>query len=523
MDGFRKAAGTEQTGAGAQSLADAPGNAHAAMNRQDITDPKVQKELRSSLLNLGNAIEDQRFDPNTSGKFREQLNALATASPDTETFKGALAHVRAASQVLDQEKLAPGTKLAFDPEKGTNLSSTGLPTIEKPRLDADLYYKTADGKLHVVSSKSSINAVTTEAGHALKNPGPDGSQLGRQQDWRESGLANEPRRLGINAMDAGKSFNGLMDDRKLGVVKDTVGHPAERSIVLGDRKYSPNDLDRIDEAAKKALPGYIENARQAHIASGQPESTFKPPYGDFVREKMSTPEAAMKNFGVKAGEAVPSPRPASGFEMPTARQDGLIGGAASFGISTAVAVSDGRITGEEALRIGRDTAVGAGTGALTAAGERMVSPVIDRAVGRSIQASAERVAVNKLGQSAVTATTTGAVTRTVATRALGATGVGAVVATGISAYENREGLARGDSKAIGNVAADTIVAGGSIAAAAATGAAIGSVVPGAGTLIGGAVGLAVGVGIAYGAEISGARDWLADKSGKAVDWVKSWF
>ena len=523
MEGFQKAAGVAQGGANARALADAPGNARAAMNRQDIADPTVQKELRSSLLHLGNAIEDQRFDPNTSSKFREQLKALATASPDTETFKGALAHVRAAAQVLDQNQLAPGTKLAFDPERGTHLSSTGLPTIDKAHLDADLYYKTADGKLHVDSSKSSINAVTSEAQHTLKKTDPDDSQMGRQKGWREGGTVAEPRRLGINAMDASKGFNGLMDDRKLGVVKDAVGHPAERSIVLGDRAYSPNELDRIDEAAKKALPGYIEDARKAHVASGQPESTFKPPYGEFVKEKMATPEAAMKSFDIKAGKAVPAARPAAGFEMPTARQGGLMGGAATFGISTVVAARDGRITGEEAAQIGRQTAVGAGAGALTAAGERAVTPMVDRAVGRTIQTSAERVAATRLGQSAVTASTTGAVTRTVATRALGSTGVGAVVATGISAYENRDGLARGDSKAIGNVAADATVAVGSIAAATATGAAIGSVVPVAGTLVGGAIGLAVGVGVAYGAEISGARDWLAGKASKGVDWVKSWF
>lgn len=88
MEGFQKAAGVAQGGANARALADAPGNARAAMNRQDIADPKVQKELRPSLLHLGNAIQDQRFDPNTSSKFREQLKALATASPDTETFKG---------------------------------------------------------------------------------------------------------------------------------------------------------------------------------------------------------------------------------------------------------------------------------------------------------------------------------------------------------------------------------------------------------------------------------------------------
>lgn len=546
MAGFENARGLEQGGADARRRADAPGSVQTALTRPfdesrlpaqgshkepgsqllALTDDarlQLKREVHTVLLNLGNAIEDHRFDPNTSGKFREQLDTLARAHPESSDFKGALAHLRAASQVLDQATLAPGTKLAFDPEFGTNLTSTGLPSIGTQHLDADLYYKTADGTLHVDSSKSSVNAVVTETQRTLKAKDLELTQSTRHLAWRQSGSPEEPRRVGVNAMDASANFHGLMDDRHIGVVKDTVGNPSERSIILGSRRYSPNDLDRIDDAAKRALPGYVEDARKAHVAAGLPESTFKAPYGDIVRETMPTPEAAMKNFGVKVGEAVPSPKTPPAFDMPTAQQGGLLGGLTSAGISTGLAVLDGKITAEEARTIGRDTAVGAATGAVTAAGERAVAPAIDRAVGQSIQASATRVAANTLGQSAASAVTTGAMTRTLATRALGATGVGAVVATGISAYENRGGLARGDSKAIGNVAADTVVAAGSIVAATATGAAVGSVVPVAGTLIGGTVGLAVGVGVAFGAQISGARDWMAEKAGGAVDWVKSWF
>jgi hypothetical protein len=117
----------------------------------------------------------------------------------------------------------------------------------------------------------------------------------------------------------------------------------------------------------------------------------------------------------------------------------------------------------------------------------------------------------------------GAGARTLASRVGGATVVGAVVATGISAYENREGLARGDSRAIGNVTADATVAVGSIAAATAAGAAVGSVVPVAGTAVGAVVGLAVGVGIAYGAQISGARDAVAHTVSGWVGGIKGWF
>ena len=523
MVGFEKAALTVHGhSADARARADAPGAARTAMGRTDLS-PEVRKELRAALVTLGNAIQDQRFDPNTSDAFREQLRKLATLSQNSQDFKDTLAHFRAARHVLDQVELAPGTRLAFDPVPGSELTSTGLPNIDKAHLDADLYFQTADGKLQVLSSKSSINALVSEIDDSLLKPGPDSSQIGRQTDWRLNETPNAPRGLGFNAKDDGLRFEALLGDQKLSVIKDAVGHPDERSITLGDRRYSPNELDRFEAAAKQALSTHVNEARQAALAAGEPAPRFGQLYTEFIKDKMSSPDAAMKSFGLNLGEPVPPPRPATGFDMPTAKQGGLIGGAASLGVSSVIAASDGRISRVEAAQIERDTAVGALAGAATAAGERAVAPMIDRAVGRSVQSSAERLAVNRLGQSAITASTTGAVARTVVTRALGSTAVGAVVATGISAVENREGLAKGDSRAIGNVAADATVALGSIAAATATGAAIGSVVPVAGTAVGAVVGLAVGVGVAYGAQVSGARDWVADKVSGATDWVKSWF
>jgi hypothetical protein len=117
----------------------------------------------------------------------------------------------------------------------------------------------------------------------------------------------------------------------------------------------------------------------------------------------------------------------------------------------------------------------------------------------------------------------GIAARTLATRVAGSTAVGVVVSAGVSAWDNRAGLAHGDSKAIGNVAADTAVGAASVATSVAVGAAVGSVVPVAGTAVGAAVGLVVGVGVADGAQISGARDAVAHAASSAVDTIKSWF
>lgn len=83
-----------------------------------------------------------------------------------------------------------------------------------------------------------------------------------------------------------------------------------------------------------------------------------------------------------------------------------------------------------------------------------------------------------------------------------------------------EGLANGDSEAIGDVAGDTVVAASSALAGAATGAAIGSVVPVVGTAAGAVVGLAVGFGADYVMRKGGVDEVVGDVVSSGVDMVK---
>lgn len=519
LEGFRAAQGHVAPGAGPEAVvrADTFANARTAMYRSGLP-TETSREMRAVLGRLGEEIAAGRLAPNLTNKFQSQLYDLATKTPGTAPFEGALGQMRAAAQTLERVTLKPGTAMVYDPTHGTDVSRAGLPTLEGAHLDADLYYQTADGRLHVDSAKSSVPALAEEA---KKSVGKPESQIGRQTAWRQAANDAGERGVGFNARTATSGFDALLDDRNLAQIKNAAGHPSERNIVLGDRAYSPNELDRINAAGAKALHAHVEAARAQHAAS-RVNTPFKPNYGQFVKENLATPELARERLGITAGKPVPELRPVSAGDLPTARQGGVLGGAAALGVSTVAAAWDGKITGDEARQIGANTALGVGAGAATAAGERVVTPLVDRVAGRAIQSGAER-AVGQFTGSVVGAGTASTALRTVATRALGSSVVGAAVATGISAYENREGLARGDAQAIGNVTADATVAAGSIAASMAVGAAVGSVVPVAGTAVGAVVGLAVGVGVAYGAQISGLRDGIANGVSSVVGSIKSWF
>jgi len=202
--------------------------------------------------------------------------------------------------------------------------------------------------------------------------------------------------------------------------------------------------------------------------------------------------------------------------LETARTSGrngaIIGGGVELGVATYNALGDG-YQHSDLGTIANAGARGAAAGGATAIGEHYVERGIERTVGSSIQRRVGEVAArNGLDDVAV-----GTAARTIASRAGGAGAVGAVVGAGFSIYDNREGLARGDSEAIGDVAGDTVVAAGSALAGAAAGAAIGSAVPVLGTAVGAVVGLGVGLGVDYIARKGGVDEVVGDVVSGGVD------
>ena len=256
-------------------------------------------------------------------------------------------------------------------------------------------------------------------------------------------------------------------------------------------------LVRPDRGAPSTTSTHVEEG--APIAKAGP-SAVDPPTPSTSSTSEGTPslDPASRSFSVKEGT--------------------VAGAAIGATVSAAQLALNGKLNLQNLKEVAKGAGEGAAIGAVATKGEQLLTPVIDRTVGAAVQKGATQLATTVASDGA--ADTAGVVARTLATRVAGATVVGAAITTGVSVWENREGLAHGDSHAIGNVVADTAVGAGSIAAATAVGAAVGSVVPVAGTAVGAVVGLAVGVGITYGAQISGVRNAIADGVAHGVDGIK---
>jgi hypothetical protein len=541
-EGFRIASGTPAANASLQdaAVANAGENARTAMARTDLP-PETQKQVNVALERLGNAVVDGKIDPNMNNAFKQQLYNLATAHPNDPAtmgdFREALAHLTRTAQVSDNVPLAKNTMIAFDANAGGTTGKTNLPSLDVPKLDADIYYKTRDGATVVESSKYSTNTMADKVKDQVEGKT---QQLSRQAEWEQKGTATDPRRAGFFMLGEGNRFDALMDKKNVAQLEQTIANHDARNIIIGERAYSLNELKTLDAKGTALAADHVNALKAEHVAAGNTEKSFKTgqAYGNFFKETMATPEAAMKAYGLEVGEPSPQLKPGKTPDIGNVRQ-GATMGAAGAGIVSVIqlGMKGGNITLQDVQNAATETGKGAVVGAVSAKAEQYVIPAVERKIGDAIQTRAAQVAEQKvagavlsksLGTAAADTTATAMAAKTIGSRIVGSTAVGTVVTTAMSAYENREGLAKGDSKAIGNVGADTAVAvvavgASTVLGAAASGALAGSVVPGLGTAIGFGVGLAVGVGITVAANASGIRDSIASGIGGAVDWAKSWW
>ncbi len=288
----------------------------------------------------------------------------------------------------------------------------------------------------------------------------------------------------------------------------------QRQSQFGDNTIKSFEVPRsfLNELRATAVP---ESVRSAHAD--------KPVIAD--------PTKARDQFGLAGeqigklrevtvqGSGVDNARPSALAQQGRlARQGAIVGAATDAALTTAGALRDGRISGGEAGNILASTARGAAVGGTYAVTEHGLVKAADRVLGPTIHRATAATAAH-LG--AVDAVASSAAVRTVATRLAGAGAAGAVISAGFSAYENRDGLARGDSQAIGRVAGDTVVGAAAALSGAAAGAAIGSVVPGVGTAVGAVVGLGVGFAADYVMRAGGVDKAVAQAVSSGVDALKS--
>jgi|GEM_PF-2043019 len=510
----------------------------AIRTRTSDLSPVEAAQAKDALRRVGAGLLAEKIEPEINGALKKHIERLGPpetqehastatgktkpASNPMDDFKGAVAQLtRTGQHALDPE-LTPATKVAHDVAAGQDMKGSGLPKVDaKLHAEVDLDTLRMTGKdpsiLHAESVKHGMGTLATTANSTK-------AQLARQQAWREAGTPDQPRKMGFYALsEPGETgFPNLTSPPNLDALAKAVGNEADRAITIGQRRYSVGELREMGQNAVSKATSSGDFARfKTQWESAHPGEKFTA--NTFYKAQVPTPEAAMKYLGRQFGEPAPETAALPRTELGSVKH-GAVTGAAVSGVVTLIRLSaDGKLSLHSAGEVAREAAVGAGAGAVAARAERVVTPVMDKVVGGVIERGAAKAQALRSGVTATEAAEAGAAARAIGSRALGGTVVGTVVSAGFSVYENRKGLMRGDSQAIGHVSADVVVGAAAtasgIAAGAAAGAAFGSVVPVAGTI----VGAAVGAGVAWLANSSGARDAISNAASSAVDKLKSWF
>lgn len=265
------------------------------------------ERLLATLNELGKGLQDGRLAD--TGRLRESVRKLASgydaeleqrvaerikrsgAKVDDE----ALAKVRAdvqdelldeayqryielerAAEVLRTKRLADGTKVALGARSAEELSEAGLRALPAEVSEADLYYKTADGVVHVEEVKSTFRALN----HKLKKVKKvaegarddreklqrimKDTQLGRYVKWEQEGAtAGEVRAFTVYVPKESAHFDELLDEDFLNALKRLESVSGRRLLQIGDREFSTVELEQMYKDAEKLIDKWKEKNPQA--------------------------------------------------------------------------------------------------------------------------------------------------------------------------------------------------------------------------------------------------------------------
>ncbi|WP_344941301.1 hypothetical protein [Actinomadura miaoliensis] len=226
-----------------------------------------KNEVGQALRDLEAAMNSGKLHINS---YTQQLRQLARAT-DVKTFRENYAEVLAAKQVIESADLAPGTKVLTHARAGHLSDDLGDGTrIDiNPVSQADLLYKTSDGKIHVDEVKHTPNALESKLNddprqlrklRRWKNADPDGREVGYR-------IPSDERWTGL--------FHGNPDTMQR-VAKSDV------PLTIGEHTFSPTELAEFHQKVSRK---YVTWRRE------NPDR----PIGEFFKQpQMRTIEEALR-------------------------------------------------------------------------------------------------------------------------------------------------------------------------------------------------------------------------------------
>jgi hypothetical protein len=235
------------------------------LTRRDLS-VEFREEVRQTLRELYQAKEEGRLDINGN---RHNFNKLMEGLGG-DKVRDSYAELKAAAEVIRRGDLKVGTAVGIGIQYGQGVK--GLPEIDVKGIEADVYYQSRDGVIHVVEVKNTpvplYNVLDKSIGKAAIGK-PEEAQFGRYRIWTTEGKKlGQVREVEVRVVNSGPSFHELLTVERLRELKRTVVKDSSKGVLkIGDYKLSYSDLLRMEADMTTKLDQIIADRKSRGLSS----------------------------------------------------------------------------------------------------------------------------------------------------------------------------------------------------------------------------------------------------------------
>jgi hypothetical protein len=249
------------------------------INRTDL-DPKLVQQISETLQVLNEARLNGKLNVRENQKaFTDLVSKLGHNDP--KKVSESLAELAHAVYVLQRGDVDPNTPIVIGAKYNQQLKN--LPKIDVENVEADTYYKTADGIIHITEVKDTPNAFVSKL--------PE-SQFDRYKQWVDKGktlLTPQERVAEVYIQRTGPGFDEILDSGRFRRLTDTIVSDVNKPFMkIGEYNFSLNDLREMErDALNKIREKMAENQRNG----------LKVKPSDIAKQYFGSVEESFKTLG----------------------------------------------------------------------------------------------------------------------------------------------------------------------------------------------------------------------------------
>jgi hypothetical protein len=253
------------------------------LGRTDL-DPAFVKQIGETLHALDEARKSGKLNiEQNQSAFTDLVSSLGSSDP--KKVSEAFAELEHATNVLKRGDIDPNAPVVIGAEHNQQLK--GLPEIDVPKVEADTYYKTTDGVLHIDEVKDTPNAFVSKL---------EENQFDRYSEWLNKGVdtsGNQQRMVDVVIRNTGPGFDQILDKGRFARLSGTIVKDKSRPFMkVGSHIFSLNDLEEMyDDAIKKLGEIHADNkAKGINI-----------PFKDLAKQYFGSVEKTFETLGKTYG------------------------------------------------------------------------------------------------------------------------------------------------------------------------------------------------------------------------------